>query len=366
MYQIQGINPKAIAVLIASLALAACGGGGDDNNSSTTTTTTSTSSSSAATSSAASSAATSSAASSAATSSAASSAASSTASSAASSSAASSASSSAASSAASSSAASSSAASSASSSSAASIAWNVYNASLNPIVANSVTLADGTASTFTQGTTSGSTASTDFTAASGITTFNTTAATANKDTVYIASGVPTAYPKTFTLLAYVKINDTTSTYRGIELDMNTGSERVKGVIYNDGNGFGIEKVADSTATIKDGGSYGATGSYHVFQYAVNLTAACTGTVSLWVDGAAVTLTSSATLTAGSYSGNVITLGGSGCLTSTATGLYLGDGGSSAYNASIDWIVWTSAGAYSPSDVKGTLPTTMGTIPSNFQ
>jgi len=235
---------------------------------------------------------------------------------------------------------------------------------LNPIVANSVTLADGTASSFTQGTTSGSTASSDFTAASGITTFNTTAATANKDTVYIASGVPTTYPKTFTLLAYVKVNDTT--YRGIELDMNTGSERVKGVIYNDTNGFGIEKVADSTATIKDGGSYGATGSYHVFQYAVNLTAACTGTVSLWVDGAAVTLTSSATLTAGSFSGNVITLGGSGCLTSTATGLYLGDGGSSAYNANIDWIVWTSAGAYSPSDVKGTLPTTIGTIPSNFQ
>jgi hypothetical protein len=75
MYQIQGINKKAIAVLIASLALAACGGGGDDNNSSSTTTTTSNSSSSAATSSATSSAATSSAASSAATSSAASSAA---------------------------------------------------------------------------------------------------------------------------------------------------------------------------------------------------------------------------------------------------------------------------------------------------
>ncbi len=64
MYQIQGINKKAIAVLIASLALAACGGGSDDDNSSTTTTTTANSSSSAATSSAASSAATSSAASS--------------------------------------------------------------------------------------------------------------------------------------------------------------------------------------------------------------------------------------------------------------------------------------------------------------
>ncbi|MDP5238649.1 hypothetical protein Q9Q94_03870 [Uliginosibacterium sp. 31-16] len=235
----------------------------------------------------------------------------------------------------------------------------MYNATYAPLTAGSITLADGSSGTFTQGTLSGGSAA-DFSATSGITTFSSTTA-ANKNVVSTTAGVPSAYPRTYTLLAYVKVNDATN--RGIELDMNTGAERVKAVIYANGNGFGIEKTADGAATIKDSASY--SGSYHLFQVSANITAACTGTVTLWVDGSPVTLASSTALTAGSISANVVTLG-STCLTSTSSGLYIGDGGSSGYNADIDWIVWSNTGAYTPTEVKGTLPASMGTIPAAYQ
>jgi hypothetical protein len=38
---------------------------------------------------------------------------------------------------------------------------------------------------------------------------------------------------------------------------------------------------------------------------------------------------------------------------------MGDGGSSAYHAQLDWLIWTEEGAYLPSQLQGKLPANIG-------
>jgi pectate lyase len=243
--------------------------------------------------------------------------------------------------------------SSASSSSAASsvgnnIAWNVYNAELHPTATGAVTLASGAAAEFAL--TNATPAEADFfAAAGGVVTFDSTADSANKLYAQLNRSLPDAvtYPRYFTLLAGVTGNGSN---RGIEIDTTLGdgsaSSRIKMLLRADGSNQGVQLEKIDGSNSKQ--SYNAGEPYNdfrIYQVSVELTSAASGHVQVYGQGSDTALID--------YEGSLLAGG------SSDNFIRMGDGGSSAYHAQLDWLIWTEEGAYLPSQLQGKLPANIG-------
>ncbi len=237
--------------------------------------------------------------------------------------------------------------SSSSSSSSVAIAWNSYNGDLHPSAAGSVSLAGGGVSQFAL--TGASPVNADFfTVSAGITTFNSATAA---DKLYAqfnrAIPAPVTYPRRFTLLARVQGNGTN---RVIEIDTALGdgaaSSRIKMVLRADGTNQGVQLEKIDGTTSQQSYTLGVPfNDFRIYQVAVELTSASSGSVKVYGQGSDTALIE--------YSGALLAGG------ATDNFVRIGDGGSSAYNAQVDWLIWTDEGAFRPSDLVGKLPANLG-------
>ncbi|MFT4173308.1 MAG: hypothetical protein QM639_12160 [Rhodocyclaceae bacterium] len=247
------------------------------------------------------------------------------------------------------------------SSSAMTVAWNAYNANVAPTTDGSITASYGTATVFKANAGTGYVSNLFVPDGTGAVSFNDGAG--SKSQVRLSGSVSDSvvgagYPKYFTWVGRMKSNNTTD--RAFEIEVGLGDDdsaatasRVKLVVADAATGVYIDTL-DGTSTSKPVVA-ADTSAYHTYQLAVTLTAADTGTVNLYVDGQPATTTSASTVSL-PYTGKINP-------TSGTTKRYLGIGttNSSAtpYNGSLDWFVWTNQGAYTPAQLKGSLPSGIG-------
>ncbi|HYH03595.1 MAG TPA: hypothetical protein VEC37_10860, partial [Bacillota bacterium] len=228
--------------------------------------------------------------------------------------------------------------------SAPSIAWASYNGSVLPDANTpAFILSDAT------------TISTTILNNDGTVRFDTTpggtASTAKAD--WRINNFFSATPSKVTLLFRMKYNakgaNNADATRAAEVDLHTGynsasGARIKFIVRGDSNKLQIEKPLNtSDSTISEPST--DTSVYHIYQITYDIDAAkATATVSVYVDGTLV-----------SNMSNVAVSG----LVSTNNCLLIGDGGGSAYCCDIDWVAWTFDGAFTPTQVKGSLPSGLG-------
>ncbi len=230
------------------------------------------------------------------------------------------------------------------------MAWNVYNANHHPATNGSVTLVDGSSTQFT------ASGNGDYFAAlnDGTANLDTSSAVASTSGASIANVVNAdgVYPKNFTLVAGVTGN--ADNLRVLELEVamaDTGvtGSRLKAILRNDGSNKGVQlEQANNTATVN---SYGLNmNTFGIYQIAVTLTDATTGSVRVYRDGQLLPnmSLSNVTMRATSAVGDNF--------------LRFGEVSSStAYKSNIDWMVWTNDGAFNPDDLTGELPAGLGCV-----
>jgi hypothetical protein len=190
-----------------------------------------------------------------------------------------------------------------------------------------------------------------FSAADGQLTFDSTAAAGDKLYAQFNRTLPASisYPRNFTLLAGVTGNGTN---RALEIDTVLGdgssSSRIKMLLRADGSNQGVqlEKIDGSTSK-QSYDSAAPFNDFRIYQVAVSLTSATSGSVKVYAQGSdEVLIEYEGSLLAGGSSDNYVRIG---------------DGGSSAYFAKVDWLLWTDDGAYAPSQLLGKLPSNIGVI-----
>lgn len=173
----------------------------------------------------------------------------------------------------------------------------------------------------------------------------------------------TAYPKTTTIIARIS-GSTLSTQRGIEIETamseaGATGKKLKMILRQSSSGsrgVQFENYAGSSGVHLD---YPMdTSGFHIYHLALTQTDATSISMRLYVDGTEVT---SMTPTGGSAQSAPFVL----TRTASATGdnqLVFGDQSTSntAYQSTLDWIVWTNAGAFTPAQVNGKLPAGLGT------
>lgn len=179
--------------------------------------------------------------------------------------------------------------------------------------------------------------------ADGTITLDTSATATNKGDWRINNFL-SATPSKMTLLFRAKANSTS--YRAAEFDVQTGingatGARIKFILRGDNNKLQIEKI-DGTNSKADNTI--DTSVYHIYQITYNFTSAATATVNVYIDGVLSNDLRDVAITQ----------------TSTSNCFLIGDGGGSGYSCNIDWVAWTLNGAYTPSQVTGTLPAGLGT------
>lgn len=239
----------------------------------------------------------------------------------------------------------------ASSSSTSNLAWNSYNGNFHPATSGSITLADSTTSEFTQsGTGDYFTALID-----GTVTLDTSSATANTSGANFLNIVnaDATYPKTLTLIAGISGN--TDSLRMLELevamaDSGVAGSRVKTILRNDGSNKGVQLESANNGTSANSFGISDMDKFAIYQIAITLTDATTGSVNVYRNGSLMPnlSLSNVTMRATSAVGdNFIRFGEVS--------------GSAAYKSSIDWMLWTNTGAYNPAEVAGTLPTGLGCV-----
>lgn len=160
-----------------------------------------------------------------------------------------------------------------------------------------------------------------------------------------------SYPRHLTLVARVvgNVQGTRATDLEVVMAPNEMSRgvRVKTIIAESGlEGLEVEKFdGDNSATH----NLNTLGS-HIYQIAITQTGPDTGSFSVYVDGDKKPLLSreNVKLRAASKAGDNFI--GMGINSSSAT-----------YQSSIDWVVWTPSGAFTPQDLHGRLPRGIGNI-----
>ncbi|HEY9040585.1 MAG TPA: hypothetical protein VIN66_00240, partial [Rheinheimera sp.] len=130
--------------------------------------------------------------------------------------------------------------------------------------------------------------------------------------------------------------------------------RLKIILRNDGNNSGIQLENannGSSITAGKGGELDALdmSTYRIYHYTVALSSPTTGNVAVYVDGNNTPLLQLEGVTMRPASNG------------TDNYLQIGDAGGSSYLGDIDWVLWSSAGAYSPDMLKGLLPAGIGNI-----
>ena len=243
-----------------------------------------------------------------------------------------------------------------------SVEWGAYDGSLQPFAANSITLPDGTQSSFEPQQSGGAAEPNLFTAnGDGTITFDSLANAADRSRAKLNNVAPAdgVYPKFFTLLMGIKGN--AGGNRILETEIALGdsaatspTSRLKIVFRNDGNNSGVQlENADNGSSVTAGKGNEPDpldmSQFRVYHFTVALTSPTTGNVALYVAGNNTPLVQLDGVTMRPASND------------TDNYLQLGDAGGSGYLGDIDWVLWTNAGAYTPDMLKGLLPAGIGDI-----
>jgi predicted transcriptional regulator len=243
----------------------------------------------------------------------------------------------------------------------ANVDWNSYDGSLQPFADNALTLADGSLSKFEPQQSGGADEPNLFSAnGDGTIRFDSTANSADRSRAKLSAVAPDAgvYPKFFTLLMGVTGNS--SGNRILETEVALGdanavaASRLKIILRNDGNNSGIQLENannGSSVTAGKGNEPDALdmSAYRIYHFTVALSSPTTGNVAIYTDGNNTPLLQLEGVTmrpASNGSDNY---------------LQIGDAGGSSYLGDIDWVLWSSAGAYTPNMLKGLLPAGVGNI-----
>lgn len=231
-----------------------------------------------------------------------------------------------------------------------SVSWNLYNGDVSPFENDAITLADNTQAPFViQGSASNFTAT-----GTGAVLFDSTALGTNNNRARISNvnrndGV---YPKYFTLIAGIKGFNPPANARVLDLETtfggtaDTAASRLKVVLRSDGaSNFGVQFEGSPAPN----NAYGlAMNEYRVYHFTVALSSPTTGWARAYLDGSTTPVLVQEEVQFAST-------------TATNNYLQIGDGGSNPYKALIDWVVWTDAGAYTPAQLQGLLPSNIGCV-----
>jgi len=238
--------------------------------------------------------------------------------------------------------------------SAPSIAWNVYDGSVTPLTADSLTLADASTTTF--GLSNAAPDGTeDFFAANGDGTVGFVTAASPAASMMakynFADFASTDYPRYFTGLIRAKGVDS---FKTVDLDLNladgTSGTRIKLILRADGSNQGVQVDKGDPAGGKPTAyTAEAYSDYRIYQVSIELTAAREGTADVYLAGSdtpIITMTGTTATPFASASSNYVRFG---------------DGSSSLldYSSEIDWMIWTDEAAYLPSELTGALPSAIG-------
>ncbi|WP_397470890.1 polysaccharide lyase family 1 protein [Rheinheimera sp.] len=243
----------------------------------------------------------------------------------------------------------------------ANVDWNSYDGSLQPFADNALTLADGSLSKFEPQQSGGADEPNLFSAnGDGTIRFDSTANSADRSRAKLSAVAPDdgIYPKYFTLLMGVTGNSGDN--RILETEVALGdanavaASRLKIILRNDGNNSGIQLENannGSSVTAGKGNEPDALdmSAYRIYHFTVALSSPTTGNVAIYTDGNNTPLLQLEGVTmrpASNGSDNY---------------LQIGDAGGSSYLGDIDWVLWSSAGAYTPNMLKGLLPAGVGNI-----
>ncbi|MDQ7990121.1 MAG: hypothetical protein REI09_10865 [Candidatus Dactylopiibacterium sp.] len=244
------------------------------------------------------------------------------------------------------------------------VSWNIYDGSLHPAVTDAVTLANGSKSWFTLLTavnvSEGYSYQNYFTPqGNGTVELNSSAVPANRsgaqyNGVINNTGV---YPKTFTVLARVLpvagvTYNAGSEIRLLDIDLAMSDagvigSRMEATLVADAQVVGIRVNNVDTVLDSDAMATVDLSLPHIYQIAVTLTSAHTGTIKVYVDGAtepAINVSTSNLQLVGTAGDNY---------------LRIGDFRDKVYRSYIDWVIWTEKAAYTAADLQGQLPTGIG-------
>lgn len=162
---------------------------------------------------------------------------------------------------------------------------------------------------------------------------------------------PQAYPCFMTLVARVKGNSAGHRVADFEIavspDETTVGARVKAIIAPSSvKGLEVEKF-DGENSISETLDTAGT---HVYQLSMMLTSPEQGSFAVYVDGADSPVLSQHNVklrATGKPGDNYVGMGA--------------NSSSTTYQSSIDWLVWTSAGAFTPGQLHGKLPPALGEV-----
>jgi hypothetical protein len=239
---------------------------------------------------------------------------------------------------------------------------NYFKGDVHPLAVGSTTLADGTRTEFAlNGVFKTSYSSTT----AGVLSLDTTATPTDQhffETLFPVVNNVGTYPKTLTVVAGITgdSGNPTSTQRVIDLnssfsDAGSLGYKVQLIIGGGGLPANATKVQLNNVVISPGGSPTIVSSsafnasvFHTYQIAITLTSASAGTVAVYLDGNSTPILSQPVLAFPQ-----VTEAGE-------NNLRFGDTDSSnARKGSLDWLVWSNTGAYTPAQLFGKLPTGLG-------
>ena len=236
-----------------------------------------------------------------------------------------------------------------------SVAWNVYDGSVIPLAADSLTLADASTATFGSSNAKPDGTEDFFTAnGDGTVGFVTPVDDLSMMAKYnFEDFAPADYPRYFTGLIRAKGVDS---FKTVDLDLNladgTAGTRVKLILRADGSNQGVQvDKGDPAGSKPTAYTAEAYSDYRIYQISVELTAAQEGTANVYLAG---------------NDTPIITMIGDTTTPFSASKagdnfVRFGDGSSSLldYSSEIDWMIWTDEGAYLPSELTGALPSAIG-------
>lgn len=240
-------------------------------------------------------------------------------------------------------------------------AWNSYNGNLDPTANGSLSLASGASGNFVQigGTIAdpggaGTVYFMDYLnpTGTGMLRLDSRAVPLNRALIRNDNALNTAptYPRYMTFLtrvAPVAGVSYTSDLRLADFELAFADSRVVFVLRGDASSNNVR----ITSFEQNGANVDAQldmSKPHVFQISVAMTSAYAGTVTVYADGSDTPILGPLTTTNMSRT--------------FATGqdyVQFGDNRSAAMVGDMDWMAWTTQGAYMPSQIKGMLPANLG-------
>ncbi|MEN3113516.1 hypothetical protein ACFONG_15585 [Uliginosibacterium paludis] len=235
--------------------------------------------------------------------------------------------------------------------------WSAYTGDLLPTATGSISRAGQSSTQFKLCASAGCDAS-YASVGSGLLSVDTTTAPLTSQTYFqIDDAFSTGgYPKKATILARMRGNGLAGV-KGLVIDSAFSKAGESGprvhlrmLPDNDSHGFYLSQIDQSASSDQNvyGQDIDAT-AWHVFQISLSFTSATSGKVEVYLDANPVP---------------VISQNFTSLLQATAVGqnyLRIGEEDTSgAGRGDFDWVIWTSEAAYTPEQIKGLLPSGLGT------